>query len=165
LSHSWPSGTTVISDRFAPSTLAYQGYGRGLDLELLRAATSLAIGTCQPDLIVLFDCPVDVAHERRPRRDDDRFEASGRDFLERVRRGYLDMAAEAPQTWLIVDATPSFGAVYRNPRVGHPRPPRLAVTDVFSSLLGQEALAERLRLHARQSVHAYLFVSSRPAPA
>jgi dTMP kinase len=95
-------GRSVVCDRFAASTLAFQGYGRGVDLGDLRAATALAIGDCRPDLTVLIDVPVAVAHEREARDPGDRFEASDVAFHERVRRGYLALAAESPE-WAVVN--------------------------------------------------------------
>jgi dTMP kinase len=95
-------GRSVVCDRFAASTLAFQGYGRGVDVEDLRAATALAIGDCRPDLTVLIDVSVAVAHEREARDLGDRFEASDVAFHERVRRGYLALAAESPE-WAVIN--------------------------------------------------------------
>jgi dTMP kinase len=95
-------GEAVVCDRFAASTLAFQGYGRGVDLGQLRAATSLAVGDCTPDLTVLIDVSVEVAHEREARDLGDRFEASDVAFHERVRHGYLELAAES-RDWVVVD--------------------------------------------------------------
>jgi dTMP kinase len=100
-------GRHVVSDRFFASTLAYQGYGRGVDLRELIAATDLAIGTCRPDLTVLIDVSVDVANERRARDVRDRFETSDLDFHQRVRDGYLEMARRSPQDWFVVDGSKS----------------------------------------------------------
>ena len=106
------SGAVVVSDRFGDSTLAYQGYGRGLDVEELRSLNDAATGGLQPDLTVLLDLPVDVALMRRQPRDADRFEAglaraNAADvaFHLRVRNGFLTMASEEPERWLVVDAT------------------------------------------------------------
>jgi dTMP kinase len=100
------SGRSVVSDRFFASTLAYQGCGRGVDLDELRAATDLAIGTCRPDLTVLIDLPLEVANERRARDAKDRFESADLEFHERVRLGYLELAASDPSAWFVVDGTP-----------------------------------------------------------
>ena len=97
------SGAHVIADRFYASTLAYQGYGRGVDLAELEAATDLAIGACRPDLTVLIDIDIDTANERRNRDEKDRFESADVDFHERVRRGYLAMADVDPLRWSVVD--------------------------------------------------------------
>jgi dTMP kinase len=106
-------GRDVVSDRFFASTLAYQGYGRGVDLADLRAATELAIGSCTPDLTVLIDLDVETAAERKVRDSRDRFETSDLDFHQRVRDGYLAMAHEFGDTWWVVDGTSSEEEVAR----------------------------------------------------
>jgi dTMP kinase len=102
------AGTHVMADRFYASTLAYQGYGRGVDLADLEAATELAIGNCLPDLTILIDIDIDTANERRARNAEDRFESADAQFHERVREGYLTMAGADPAHWFVVDgrATP-----------------------------------------------------------
>jgi dTMP kinase len=106
-------GRDVVSDRFFASTLAYQGYGRGVDLADLRAATELAIGSCTPDLTVLIDLDVETAAERKVRDSRDRFETSDLDFHQRVRDGYLAMAHEFGDTWWVVDGSSSEEEVAR----------------------------------------------------
>ena len=105
-------GDVVVSDRFGDSTLAYQGYGRGLDVDELRRLNDAATGGLQPHLTVLLDLPVDVALMRRRPRDRDRFEAAlvhadAADvvFHLRVREGFLALAQQEPERWLVVDAT------------------------------------------------------------
>ena len=98
-------GRSVVCDRFYASTLAYQGYGRGLDLQLLRTSTELAIGTCRPDLTLLIDVPAALANERRARDHRDRFEAADVDFHERVRQGYLTLASEECSRWVVIDGS------------------------------------------------------------
>lgn len=97
------SGDTIISDRFTASTLAYQGYGRGLDLDLLRATMDFATHGLEPDVTVLLDVDLEVARERLGEQMD-RIEDAGAEFHQRVRQGYLELAAADPQRWLIVDA-------------------------------------------------------------
>ena len=97
------AGHSVVCDRYYPSSLAYQGYGRGVNLEQLHAATALAIDTCRPDLIVLLDVSIDVANERRARDHEDRFESADVDFHERVRAGYLALAASDTTPWVVID--------------------------------------------------------------
>ena len=89
------AGRIVICDRFTDSTLAYQGYGRGLDLEQLQAVCATATGGVSADLILLLDLPVDVARARLRERAErtDRIEAESDDFHQRVRRGFLEIAA------------------------------------------------------------------------
>ncbi len=101
---------TVICDRFADSTVAYQGYGSGVDHGSLRQLERLATGGLRPDLIVLLDVPVAVGLARRARgapSELTRFERSSQHdmvFHERVRQGYLEMAASDPQRWCVIDA-------------------------------------------------------------
>jgi dTMP kinase len=104
-------GRSVVSDRFFASTLAYQGYGRGVDLTLLRAASELAIGSCRPSLTILLDVPLDVVNERREHNAKDRFEAEDLSFHERVRAGYLELAKE--DDWFVVDGAQSESDVAR----------------------------------------------------
>jgi dTMP kinase len=95
-------GETVVTDRFSHSTLAYQGFGRGLDLADLRRMCSWASRGIWPDLVVLIDVPVEVGRGRRHRASD-RLEAAGEDFHQRVRDGFLTLAGEDPSGWLVVD--------------------------------------------------------------
>ena len=96
-------GAHVVADRLYASTLAYQGYGRGVDLADLEAATDLAIGECRPDVTVLIDIDVDTANERRARSAQDRFESADDAFHDRVREGYLEMATRDRARWFVVD--------------------------------------------------------------
>lgn len=97
-------GRDVVVDRFSGSTLAYQGYGRGLPVEQVRLLCGLATGDRWPDLNVLIDVPVEVGTARRQHRPD-RIEAEDRAFHERVREGYLTEAATDEARWLVVDGT------------------------------------------------------------
>ena len=106
-------GEAVVSDRFADSTLAYQGYGRGLDIDDIRRLNNIATGGLTPDLTVLLDMPVGASVQRRAPRVDDRFEAelpgendraADQSFHEKVRQGFLALARQAPQRWLVIDA-------------------------------------------------------------
>ncbi|MCU1362868.1 MAG: thymidylate kinase [Acidimicrobiaceae bacterium] len=105
------AGRSVVSDRFFASTLAYQGYGRGVDLALLRAASDLAIGACVPTLTILLDVSLGVVNERRDHDQKDRFEAEDLSFHERVRQGYLELAQD--DGWFVVDGAMSEGEVAR----------------------------------------------------
>jgi dTMP kinase len=96
-------GQTVICDRFTPSTLAYQGYGRGLDTDAIRHVNDIATDGMSPDLIVLLDVPVEEGLGRKNGKEKDRFESESLAFHTRVRRGYLDMAKADPKRWLVVD--------------------------------------------------------------
>ena len=100
-------GAIVLCDRFFDSTLAYQGYGRGIDLKFLRELCDTATGGLVPDLTFLLDIPVAVSRERVTARDagaGDRMEREGTDFYEWVRRGYLDLA-QASRRFKVIDAT------------------------------------------------------------
>lgn len=99
------AGKIVVADRFFDSTLAYQGHGLGADLEGLNAVTMFAIGGLVPTRTFLLDVPVDIALERRARergRAWDRFEVPDRGFHERIREGYLRLAAADPGRFVIV---------------------------------------------------------------
>lgn len=107
-------GQMVLCDRYADSTLAYQGYGLGLDLQALRAITAFATGGLQPDLTFLLDVPVEVGLARKRGQDANewnRMERRQREYHERVRAGYREMALAEPTRWRIVDATLPFDAV------------------------------------------------------
>ena len=98
------SGRWVVTDRFAASTLAYQGFGRGLDREELAALVGWATDGLRPDLTVLLDLPVSVAAARRTGTVD-RMESEASAFHQRVADGYLALAESADDPWLVVDAT------------------------------------------------------------
>ncbi len=96
----------VICDRYGESTLAYQGYGRGLDLEMIRSINEVATGGLQPDLIILPDLDVGEGLRRKGAASDkDRFEREEISFHRRVREGYLEMAHADAERWLLIDAT------------------------------------------------------------
>jgi dTMP kinase len=98
-------GAVVICDRFADSTLAYQGHGSGQPLDDLRALAAFATGGLNPDLTVLFDLPVEEGL-RRKGAEVNRFEvAADVAFHQRVREGFLAIAAASPDRFLVVDAT------------------------------------------------------------
>jgi dTMP kinase len=98
-------GTTVVLDRYDDSTLAYQGYGRGLDLDVLRTVNAIATRGLRPDLTVLLDLPPALGLERkRGERGRDVIGDAGLSFHERVRAGYGELAAAEPERWLVLDA-------------------------------------------------------------
>jgi dTMP kinase len=94
----------VVSDRSVYSTLAYQGYGRGLPVDEVRRINEWAIGTTWPDLVILLDADEAVLAARMQGRELDRFERAGDDFHHRVRAGFLAMAAADPDHWIVIDA-------------------------------------------------------------
>jgi len=99
-------GRHVVSDRSVYSSLAYQGYGRQLDLEVLREFNRWAIQDTWPDLVIYIDVSLDILLERLKKRELDRFEREDRMFFERIAKGFSEMAAQEPQRWLVVDGTP-----------------------------------------------------------
>ncbi|MDD5604900.1 MAG: dTMP kinase [Dehalococcoidales bacterium] len=97
-------GSIVIVDRFTDSTLVYQGYGRGLDLELIRQVNDIALQGCQADLSILLDIPLEVANLRR-KKTSDRFESEKSAFHRKLRAGYLELAENEPERWMVIDGT------------------------------------------------------------
>jgi dTMP kinase len=99
------AGVTVIADRYVASTVAYQGYGRGLDLDLILTLNQAATDGLTPDLTVLLDLPPKVALDRKDSPLADAFEAAPSEFHRRVREGYFAQAIQEQQSWLKLDAT------------------------------------------------------------
>ena len=106
----WPAlkrGAWVVSDRFADSTRAYQGYGHGLDLAMLDRLYEAAVGSFRPDLTLVLDLPVEAGLKRAAERrgTETRYESLPRDFHERVRKGFLEIAKRDPKRCAVIDAT------------------------------------------------------------
>ncbi|MCL0052891.1 dTMP kinase [Dehalococcoidales bacterium] len=101
------NGKIVICDRYADSTIAYQSYGRGLDLEMVKVINDAATQGLKPDLTVLLDMPAEEGLGRKRVKKQDRFEKADIAFHQRVRDGYLKLAANDPGRWLVVDASQS----------------------------------------------------------
>ena len=110
-------GTIVLSDRYADSTIAYQGYGRGLDLVALRQITAFATGGLRPDLTIYLDIPVEEGLNRKRRvvtrnaEEWNRLDQEAVEFHRRVSQGYLTLAAAEPDRWVILDACRSIEEV------------------------------------------------------
>ncbi|HNS52019.1 MAG TPA: dTMP kinase [Anaerolineae bacterium] len=103
-------GGVVLCDRFADSSLAYQGYGYGRELEALRAISRYATDGLLPDVTLLLDLPVEVGLQRKQGGSGDawnRMEQKLLDYHDRVRAGYLSMAAAEPQRWVVLDGSQS----------------------------------------------------------
>ena len=100
-------GRSIICDRYADSTTAYQSYGRGLDLQVVNAINKVATQGLTPNLTVLLDMPVEAGLARKRNKRRDRFEQEDLVFHQRVREGYLKMAANEPKRWLVIDANQS----------------------------------------------------------
>ena len=106
----------MVCDRYADSTLAYQGYGHGLDLPTLRAILAFATGGLQPDLTLYLDITAEQGLQRRQHAADageewNRMDAQSLAFHERVREGYLALMRETPQRWLRIDAVQARDAI------------------------------------------------------
>jgi dTMP kinase len=106
------NGGIVVCDRFYDSTTAYQGYGRGLDLEMVRQTINCAVGDTRPNLTLLLNVPVKVSEARRlarmlPGMENirDRMEEAGRSFFEKVEEGYWKIAESEPKRIKVIDAT------------------------------------------------------------
>jgi dTMP kinase len=99
-------GDWVLSDRFADSTTAYQGYGHGLGADAIDRLHRLALGSLRPDLTLIFDLPVEqgLARARARGGDEDRYERMDRAFHERLRAGFLEIARAEPQRCAVIDA-------------------------------------------------------------
>ena len=104
------AGEVVLCDRFHDSTIAYQGYGRGLDLDHVRSVIEFAVGETKPHLTLLLQVPVTVSEARREARGTvqrDRFEEADREFFLRVESGFEHIAQAEPQRVKVIDATQS----------------------------------------------------------
>ena len=106
------SGKIVLCDRHTDSSVAYQGYGRGLDIEQIKMLNNLATGGKQPDLTLVFDVDIETSMQRVGN-EKDRMESSGKEFFNRVRNGYLEMAKQEPERLKIVDSTKSIDKVHK----------------------------------------------------
>jgi len=105
------NGATVLADRYIASTVAYQSYGRGLDLNLVQQANRGAAGGLSPDLTVFLDVPPELGGARKGKGGQDNFDSAPLEFHHRVRQGYLDQAIaqakEAGPDWLVLDGSRS----------------------------------------------------------
>ncbi|MFC1934386.1 dTMP kinase [Chloroflexota bacterium] len=105
------SGKVIICDRYADSTTAYQGYGRRLDLDMVKAINNAATQGLKPTLTILLDISVEEGNVRKGSKRRDRFEQEDIAFHQRVREGYLELAASEPERWLVIDASQSKATV------------------------------------------------------
>ena len=97
----------VISDRFTASTIAYQGHGQGLDLTEITRLNQLVCSGLTPDLTILLDIPVALIPSRKSDETQDKFDLASSEFHQKVRQGYLSIAMQDPNQWLVLDATKS----------------------------------------------------------
>jgi dTMP kinase len=99
-------GEWVLCDRFTDATYAYQGGGRGISIDRIAVLENWVQGSLRPDLTILLDLPVDIGLSRAGERGElDRFEREKQEFFERVRQAYLDLAAQNPGRYRIIDAS------------------------------------------------------------
>jgi len=96
-------GKVVLCDRYYHSTVAYQGYGRGLDLDMIDKVNNIATSGLEPDLIIFLDTDVEQALSRK--RNKDRFELEDIAFHQRVKKGYLEMSKADPKLWMVIDGS------------------------------------------------------------
>ena len=106
-------GKIVLCDRHTDSTVAYQGYGRGLDINEINMLNNLATGGIKPDLTLVFDVDIETSMQRVGK-EKDRMENSGNDFFDRVRKGYLQIAKQEPDRVKVIDSTQSIEDVHED---------------------------------------------------
>jgi dTMP kinase len=105
-------GTIVLCDRHTDSTVAYQGYGRGLDLEQIHKLNKIATSGLKPDLTIVLDVDVETS-QKRVGSEKDRMESAGIEFFERVRKGFLEIAKQEPERVKVVDSTQSIEEIHK----------------------------------------------------
>ena len=109
------SGLCVVCDRFTDATYAYQGFGRGMDSALISHLERLVQADLRPDLTLILDIPVEIGLQRASQRSaPDRFEREQTEFFERVRQGYLSIAANEPERCVVIDASQPLEDVQRD---------------------------------------------------
>lgn len=106
-------GITVLCDRFVDSSVAYQGYGRGLSIEWLEKVNEFATAGIVPHITILIDIPVETALSRLKDKSKDRIEKEGNRFLHRVREGYLTLAGEHAERYIVLDGTISVDLIHQ----------------------------------------------------
>ncbi|MCM1003203.1 MAG: dTMP kinase [Candidatus Gastranaerophilales bacterium] len=104
-------GVIVLCDRHTDSTVAYQGYGRGLDLEQIHYLNNIATGGLKPDLTFIFDVDVETS-QSRVGAEKDRMESAGIEFFERVRQGFLEIAKSEPERVKVIDSTQTIEKIH-----------------------------------------------------
>ena len=111
------SGKIVLCDRYGDSTLAYQGYGHKLDLDILKRMLAFATDGLKPDLTIYLDLDVETGLQRKIKKDEwNRLDAYEVAFHQRVRNGYHQLLAEEPQRWVLIDASQSLADVQKQMR-------------------------------------------------
>lgn len=105
-------GVVVLCDRHTDSTVAYQGYGRGLDLEQIHKLNNIATGGLKPDLTIVLDVDVETS-QKRVGSEKDRMESAGIEFFERVRKGFLEIAKQEPNRVKVINSTQSIEDIHK----------------------------------------------------
>ncbi len=106
-------GQIVLCDRHTDSTVAYQGYGRGIDIDQINKLNNIATDGLKPDLTFVFDIDIETSMSRVGA-EKDRMESAGNEFFNRVRNGYLQIAKNEPQRVKVIDATKSIDKVFES---------------------------------------------------
>ena len=106
-------GKIVLCDRHIDSTVAYQGYGRGLNIDRINMLNNLATNGKKPDLTLVFDVDVETSM-KRVGKEKDRMESAGIDFHNRVRKGYLELVKQEPKRIKVLDATKSIEEIHKD---------------------------------------------------
>lgn len=109
------AGKMVLCDRHTDSTVAYQGYGRGVDIDELKMLNNLAVGNRKPDITFVFDIDVETSMTRVGK-EKDRMESAGIEFFNNVRNGYLEIAKREPDRVVVVDSTRQIEAIQTDVR-------------------------------------------------
>lgn len=104
-------GKIVLCDRHTDSSVAYQGYGRGLDIQQIKTLNNLATGGKQPDLTLVFDVDIETSMNRVGT-EKDRMESAGEEFFNKVRNGYLELAKQEPDRIKVIDSTKDIESVF-----------------------------------------------------
>ena len=105
-------GEIVLCDRHTDSTVAYQGYGRGVDLDEIKMLNNIATSGVKPDLTFIFDIDIETA-QARVGKEKDRMESAGVEFFQRVRQGYLEIAKSEPKRVKLIDGTRPIEDIYK----------------------------------------------------
>ena len=105
-------GVVVLCDRHTDSTVAYQGYGRGLDLEQIHKLNKIATSGLKPDLTIVLDVDVETS-QKRVGAEKDRMESAGIEFFQKVRKGFLEIAKQEPERVKVVDSTQSIEEIHK----------------------------------------------------
>ena len=106
------NGVIVLCDRHTDSTIAYQGYGRGVNIDELKSLNDMAVGGLKPDLTFVFDIDAETSMQRVGS-EKDRMESAGFEFFEKVRKGYLDIAKQEPERVKVIDSTKPIEQIHK----------------------------------------------------